>query len=318
VQGTATASSNINAPSGRRRRGSQARTEALFAYIFLTPWLVGFVAFVAGPLLASLLLSATQYNIVKPPIFLGLANYTRAFTEDPLFWPSLLRTFEYAFVVVPLGVGGALLVAVLLNQGLQLTNVYRTIFFMPHLTPIVASIFIWLWLLHPQYGFVNEALFRLFHIIGPGWFNSKEWAIPSLLLVAMWGTIGGNMMLIFLAGLQGVPKDLYEVASIDGASTFRRFLHITMPMISPTIFFNSVLAIIGALQTFTSAFVATAGGPAYATWFYALHIYTTAFQFNEMGYASALAWIFFVILVSFTFIQFRASTRWVYYAGGSE
>jgi multiple sugar transport system permease protein len=213
-------------------------------------------------------------------------------------------------------VGGALLVAVLLNQGLQLTNVYRTIFFMPHLTPIVASIFIWLWLLHPQYGFVNEALFRLFHIIGPGWFNSKEWAIPSLLLVAMWGTIGGNMMLIFLAGLQGVPKDLYEVASIDGASTFRRFLHITMPMISPTIFFNSVLAIIGALQTFTSAFVATAGGPAYATWFYAVNIYYQAFQYFNMGYAAALSWLFAVLIITLTWSQFRMSRSWVYYAGG--
>lgn len=301
-----------------KRRSSVARSEAIFAYIFLLPWIVGFIAFVVGPIIASLILSFTQYNIVKPPIFLGFANYTRAFTEDPLFWPSILRTFEYAVIVVPLGVGGALMAAVLLNQGLRLTNVYRTVFFLPHLTPVVASIFIWLWLLHPQYGFVNETLFRLFRIIGPGWFNSKAWAIPALLLVALWGTIGGNMMLIFLAGLQGVPKDLYEVASIDGAGAFRRFWNITLPMISPTVFFNTVLAVIGALQTFTSAFVATAGGPAYATWFYALHIYATAFQFSEMGYASALAWIFSIVLVSFTFVQFRASTRWVYYAGGVE
>jgi multiple sugar transport system permease protein len=295
-----------------------ARTENIYAYLFLLPWIVGFVAFVAGPILASLVLSLTTYDIATDPEFIGIANYVRAFTQDPLFWGSILRTFEYSIVVVPLGVGGALLAAVLLNQGLKGTNVYRTIFFMPHLTPVVASIFIWLWLLHPQYGFVNEALFRIFRIIGPGWFNSKEWAIPSLLLVALWGIIGGNMMLIFLAGLQGVPKDLYEVASIDGASTLRRFGNITLPMISPTLFFNSVLAIIGALQTFTSAFVATQGGPAYATWFYALHIYATAFQFDEMGYASALAWIFFIVLVSFTFVQFRASTRWVYYAGEKE
>jgi multiple sugar transport system permease protein len=300
------------------RRRSLVRQEAFFAYVFLLPWLVGFLAFVAGPILASLYLSLTTYDIVKPPEFIGLSNFVRAFTQDELFWPSILRTFEYAAIIVPTGVGGALLVAVLLNQGLRLTNIYRTIFFLPHLTPVVASVFIWLWLLHPQYGYVNEMIFRLFHVEGPGWFNAKEWAIPSLILVALWGTIGGNMMMIFLAGLQGVPKDLYEVASIDGAGRWTRFWNITMPMISPTLFFNSVLAVIGALQTFTTAFVATQGGPAYATWFYALHIYTTAFQFSEMGYAAALAWIFFVVLVSFTLIQFRASTRWVFYAGGNE
>jgi multiple sugar transport system permease protein len=299
----------------RRRLGTH---EAFFAYVFLLPWIIGFLAFVAGPILASLYLSLTTYDIVKPPDFTGLANYVRAFTQDDLFWPSILRTFEYAAIIVPTGVGGALLVAVLLNQGLRFTNFYRTVFFLPHLTPVVASVFIWLWLLHPQYGYVNEMIFRLFHVEGPGWFNSKEWSIPSLILVALWGIIGGNMMMIFLAGLQGVPKDLYEVASIDGAGAWSRFWNITLPMISPTLFFNSVLAVIGALQTFTTAFVSTQGGPAYATWFYALHIYATAFQFSEMGYAAALAWIFFVVLVSFTVIQFRASTRWVFYAGGNE
>lgn len=211
--------------------------------------------------------------------------------------------------------GGALLTAILLNQGLRFTNIYRTIFFLPHLTPVVASVFIWRWLLNPKFGFVNEMLWRLFHIQGPGWFGSKEWAMPALVLVALWGIIGGNMMMIFLAALQGVPKEFYEVGEIDGAGLWHRFRHITLPMISPTTFFNTVLAIIGALQTFTSAFVATQGGPAYATWFYALHIYATAFNYTEMGYASALAWIFFVVLVTFTFIQFRASSRWGYYAG---
>ncbi len=311
------APTRVITPTVNRRRRLVSQ-EALYAYIFLLPWLVGFIAFVAGPILASLLLSLTTYDIVKPPVFIGLGNYVRAFTADELFWPSILRTFEYALIIVPTGVGGALLVALLLNQGLRCTNLYRTVFFLPHLTPVVASVFIWLWLLHPQYGFVNELLFRLFRIIGPGWFTSKDWAIPSLILVALWGVIGGNMMMIFLAGLQGVPKDLYEVAAIDGAGSWTRFWNITLPMISPTVFFNSVLAVIGALQTFTTAFVATQGGPAYATWFYALHIYTTAFSFSEMGYANALAWLFFAVLVSFTVVQFRASTRWVFYAGGSE
>lgn len=304
--------------TARRGKSSIARQEAIIAYIFLAPWIVGFVVFTAGPIIASLGLSLSTYDIVKPPVFIGLDNYVRAFTADPLFWSSILRTVEYALVVVPIGVGGALLVALLLNQSLRFTNVYRTVFFLPHLTPVVAAVFIWTWLLQPQYGFVNEALFQQFHIIGPGWFLAKEWAIPSLILVALWGIIGGNMMMIFLAGLQGVPKDLYEVASIDGAGAWRRFVSITIPMISPTLFFNSVLAIIGALQTFTTAFIATQGGPAYASWFYALHIYTTAFQFGEYGYAAALAWLFFVVLVGFTVFQFRASTRWVYYASEVE
>jgi len=302
-------------PTVRRRRSTMARQEAFFAYLFLLPWIIGFVAFIAGPMLASLFLSLTSYNIVAPPTFVGLENFVRAFTQDPLFWGSLGKTFLYAIVVVPLGVGGALLVAMLLNQSLRGTSFYRTIFFLPHLTPAVAAVYIWAWLLNPQFGFVNEIIWKIARIEGPGWLGSKEWAIPALILIALWGIIGGNMMMIFLAGLQGVPKELYEVASLDGANPWQRFWNITFPMISPTVFFNSVLAIIGALQTFTSAFVATGGGPAYATYFYALHIYNTAFSYTEMGYASALAWIFFVILVTFTFIQFQASNRWVYYAG---
>ncbi len=287
----------------------------MYGYLFLLPWIIGFVVFVGGPMIASLVLSFTKYNIVKPPTFIGLENFTRAFSKDPLFWSSIGRTFLYAVLVVPLGVTGALLTAMLLNQGLRGTNIYRTVFFLPHLTPAVASIFVWTWLLNPSFGFVNEMLFRIAHITGPGWFGDKAWAIPSLVLIALWGTIGGNMMMIFLAGLQGVPKDLYEVASIDGATSWNRFWNITLPMISPTLFFNTVLAIIGALQSFTNAFVATGGGPAYATYFYALHIYNTAFSYSEMGYASALAWLFFLVLVSFTYLQFWASKRWVYYAG---
>jgi len=292
-----------------------ARQEAIYAYVFLAPWLVGLFGLVIGPMIASLVLSFHSYNIVAPPTFVGLDNFRRAFFEDPRFWPSLGVTFTYAAVVVPCGVGGALLVALLLNQGLRATNLYRTFFFLPHLTPVVASVYIWAWLLNRQFGFVNEVLWRIARIEGPGWLTSKEWALPALMMMALWGIIGGNMMMIFLAGLQGVPKELYEVASIDGANPWSRFWNITLPMISPTLFFNAVLAVIGALQTFTSAYVATQGGPAYATWFYALHIYTTAFNYTEYGYASALAWIFFVVLVSFTFLQFRASTRWVYYAG---
>ena len=298
-----------------RRRSTMAQKEAWYAYLFLAPWIVGFLIFVAGPMIASLILSFTKYDISNPPAFLGFENFNRAFRLDPQFWPSLKRTFIYAALVVPTSVGGALLVALLVNQRLRGTNVFRTVFFLPHLTPVVASIYVWTWLLNPSFGLVNEIIYRVSHLQGPGWFGDTTWAIPSLVLVALWGAIGGNLMLIFLAGLQGVPKDLYEVAELDGAGKWDRFWHVTLPMISPTLFFNSILAIIGALQSFTPAFVATNGGPAYATTFYALQIYNTAFSFGEMGYACALAWLFFIVLVTFTYVQFRASRRWVYYAG---
>jgi len=292
-----------------------ARREAIVAYTLLLPWILGFVCFVAGPILASLYLSLTTYNIAQPPEFVGLGNFVQALTQDPLFWGSLERTFLYAVIVVPLGVSGALLVAVLLNQGLRMTSIYRALFFLPHLTPFVAAVFIWEWLLDPTFGFINNVIWSISHVQGPGWFSSPDWAMPALIMIAFWAIIGGDMMLIFLAGLQGVPQELYEVAALDGAGVWHRFWNITLPMISPTLFFNSILAVIGALQTFTTAFVATGGGPSYATYFYALHIYNTAFSFTEMGYASALAWIFFIILIIFTFIQFRASKSWVYYAG---
>ncbi|HEX5416992.1 MAG TPA: sugar ABC transporter permease [Chloroflexota bacterium] len=302
-------------PVAGRWRSPAARREALVAYSLLLPWILGFVCFVAGPILASLYLSLTTYNIAQPPQFVGLGNFIQALTQDPLFWGSLAKTFIYAVIVVPLGVSGALLVAILLNQGLRLTSIYRALFFLPHLTPFVAAVFIWEWLLDPTFGFINNVIWVISHVQGPGWLSSPDWAMPALILIAFWAIIGGDMMLIFLAGLQGVPPELYEVASLDGAGVWSRFWNITLPMISPTLFFNSILAVIGALQTFTTAFVATGGGPSYATYFYALHIYNTAFSYTEMGYASALAWIFFIILIVFTFIQFRASKSWVYYAG---
>jgi multiple sugar transport system permease protein len=304
-------------PTLARRRGSSlARQEAFFGYLFLFPWLIGLTVFVAGPMLGAIVLSFTPYSLARRLEFNGVDNFVRAFTSDPLFYGSVQRTLTYAIVYVPLAVVGALLVAMLLNQGLKLTNVFRTIFFLPHLVPIVATVYIWTYLLNPRYGLVNEALFRLFKLdSGPGWFASKDWAMPGLIILALWAQIGGNMMLIFLAGLQGVPKDLYEVASLDGANGWQKFRNITLPMISPTLFFNLVLGIIGALQSFSNAFVASNGGPAYATWLYALHIYKTGFDFGELGYACALAVIFFAVLVVLTYGQFQLQKRWVYYAG---
>ena len=296
---------------------THARREAVEGYVCLAPWAFGFAVFIAGPIDYSLYLSLTDSDVLSPPKFVGLANYERAFFGDDLFWSSLARTFYYAVLVVPLGVVGSLLAALLLNQRLAATNIYRTLYFLPHLTPSVAAALLWVWVLQPDFGLVNYLL-GMVGITGPAWFGSTEWAIPSLALIALWNGVGGNRMMIFLAGLQGVPQELADAAEVDGANAWQRFRHVTLPMISPTLFFNLVLGIIGALQVFTTALIATRGGPANATWFYALHIYTNAFQYFSMGYASALAWIFFVVMFAFTAVQMRVSSRWVYYAGGER
>lgn len=290
--------------------------EALAGYLFLLPWIIGLICFIAGPMMSSAYLSFTRYDIVNTPEWVGLKNFSEIFTTDRLFWPSMMLTFKYALILVPFSLFGSLLAALLLNQGLRGTTWYRTFFFLPHLTPIVAAAVLWGWIFNPDVGPVNHWIRT---ITGspdaPGWFRDPDWAFTAILVVAMWGAIGGNTMLIFLAGLQGVPQELYDAADVDGAGIMAKFWNVTIPMLTPTIFFNMVLGIIGALKVFALAFVATEGGPAYATWFYALHIYNRAFKYFEMGYASALAWIFFFVMFFFTYIQFRYSRRWVYYAG---
>jgi len=290
------------------------KREALEGYLYLAPWSLGFLIFVAGPMLASLYLSFTKYNVMLAPEWVGLGNYITALTKDALFIPSILRTFYYTALVVPLGLALSLGVAVLLNRPLRLTSLWRTFFFLPTLTPVVAAALLWRWMLNPDAGIVNYLLAQI-GIKGPGWLASTEWAIPSLALIGLWGSVGGSRMIIFLAGLQSVPYELLEAAEIDGAGRWAKFVNVTLPMITPTIFFNLVLGIIFALRTFESAFVATNGGPARATWFISLHIYQNAFVSFDMGYASALAWLFVIVILVFTLIQFRTADRWVYYAG---
>jgi len=297
------------------RYDTRAETrECLWGFLFAVPWLLGLLIFIVGPILVSLYLSVTKYDVITSPEFIGLANYGRAFFEDELFWPSLGRTFRYALGVVPFSLIGALLIALLLNQGYRGTNLFRTLYFLPHLTPAVAMAILWRWLLQPSVGPVNYFLGQI-GIKGPGWLTDPKWALNSLILVALWGSLGGNNMLIFLAGLQGVPEELYDAAEVDGAGRWRKFRHVTLPMISPTMFFNLIMGIIGALKVFAMAFVATGGGPSRATWFFALHLYNWAFQYFEMGYAAALAWIFAVVVIAITMIQFKLSSRWVFYAG---
>lgn len=291
--------------------------KALWGYIFLLPWAIGLIVFWLGPILASLYFSFLQYDMISDPIFVGLDNYKKAFTGDELFWPSLTRTFTYSLVVVPIGLLGALGLALLLNRGMKGTALFRTFFFLPSLTPAVALALVWTWLLQSQFGPVNVGL-EYIGIQGPAWLTDKNWALWSLIVISLWNTFGGSPMLIFLAGLQGVPESLLDAAEIDGAGRWAKFRHVVLPMISPTLLFNLILGIIGALKVFTLAYVATKGGPAYATWFLAYHIYQEAFQYFRMGYGSALAWIFVLVLLIFTFIQMRLSKRWVYYAGEND
>jgi multiple sugar transport system permease protein len=301
----------------RLKKRLRRHREAILGYLYLSPFILGFLIFTAGPMLASLGLSFTEYRVMSPPRWVGVQNYKMAFLDDPLFWPSLKRTFTYTLITTPLVVAGSLALALLLNQGVKGTTWFRTAFFLPHLTPMVAAALLWLVILDPDGGVLNYLL-SLAGIEGPGWFTSPRWAIPALIVVSTWMGVGGNRMLIFLAGLQGVPQSLYDAARVDGATAWQRFLYVTLPMISPALFFNLVLALIGHLRVFTAALVATRGGPAYATWFFSLHIYTQAFQYFEMGYGSALAWIFMLVLLSLTYLQFRLAGGWVYYEGNVQ
>lgn len=291
-----------------------ARREAITGYLWIAPWLLGFVLFTAGPVVASFYISLMRFNFGSTSRFVGPANYVEALTKDPLFWSSLLRTAYYTVLVVSLGVASSLLAALLLNQRLRGTSLYRTMFFLPSLVPIVATATLWAWILAADIGPMSSALGAI-GVKSPRWFAQAQWAIPAIVIIVLWTSVGGGRMITFLAGLQGVPQELYDAAAIDGTGAWQRFRNVTLPLISPVVFFNVVLGIIGSFQVFEVAFVATQGGPGEATYFYALHVYNKAFRDFEFGYAAALAWLLFLALVVFTQVQFRAATRWVYYEG---
>ncbi len=289
-----------------------AAREALIFYLCIMPWIVGFIVFTAGPMLASIVISMTDWNIISPPEFVGLRNFVKLFTDDPVFIKSLWVTTYYTFGAVPLGLVVGLLIALLMNARLPGITIFRTIYYLPAVVSGVAVALLWQWVFNPQMGVINGILW-LFRIRGPDWIYSEEWVIPSFILMSLWG-VGGSMV-IYLAGLQGVPTELYEAAAIDGAGKVRQFSAITLPMISPVLFFNLIMGIIGSFQVFTSAFVMTQGGPNNGSLFLVLYLYRNAFKYFKMGYASALAWVLFAIIMAFTLIIFRSSAVWVYYEG---
>ncbi len=282
----------------------------LTGWLFASPIVIGLLVFTVYPFFASLYLSFCDYDIFTSPNWIGWTNYTTLFTQDPLFWKSLKNVLFYTAFAVPLSIAFGVILALLLDANIRGLSVYRTLFFLPSIVPIVASSVLWMWLLNPRIGLVNTLL-RLVGVEGPAWLNDPGWSKPSLIIMAVWGV--GHFMIIYLAGLKDIPVTLYEAAMVDGASAWQRMRHVTLPMLTPVIFFNLVMGLIGAFQYFTQAFIMTAGGPLDSTLFYALNLFYQAFRYLKMGYASAMAWVLFVIVVAITAAVFKSQGRWVHY-----
>lgn len=300
----------IQASVRTRRPISQRRREAIAGILFAGPWLIGLCAFILLPLVQSLWYSFTAYDILHPARFVGLANYTDL-VHDSLAGQAFGNTLYITVIGVPIGILMALCMALLLNQDVRGIAVYRTLFYLPAVAPVVASSLLWLWVLNGNYGLINMLLSEL-NILGPNWFNDPAWAKPAIILMLTWGSAGATMI-ILLAGLKNIPLALYEAARVDGASRLAQFRHITLPMLSPSLFFVVVVGVINAFQVFTQAYVATQGGPLNSTLFYVYDLFNNAFGYFKMGYASAMAWLLFLVILAITLIQFRLARYWVFY-----
>jgi len=296
----------------RRRVSAGMRRSLFLGLLFVSPWVIGFFLFTVYPLLSSFYYSFTRYNLLTRPSFLGLRNYIDLFTNDPHFGIVNYNTLYYVGLSAPLGVAGAFVMASLLNTDIKGRSVFRSIFFFPSIVPAVVTAMVWGFLLNAQYGAINATLQSL-RLPVIRFLSKPELAKPTLILISVWAQ--GNAIVIFLASLQDVPRSLYEAATVDGASGWHKFRHITVPMCTPVILFNLIMSFINGFQNFTLPWLLTGGGPNQATEFYALYLYRNAFQYLRMGKASALAWILFVVILAFTVALFKSSARWVYYAG---
>ncbi len=299
-------------PGAKVKKGrSLLWSEARDGYLFILPWILGFIIFTAGPMLASLYISFTRWEIVTPSVWVGGAQYVKLFNDDR-FWLSLYNTSYYVFIGVPLHLFFALLAALAVNMNLRGIHFFRTAYYVPSLTPVVANSILWVWIFHPEWGLAN-AFLEWIGLEGLYWLQDPRLAKPALIVMSFW-SIGGQMV-ILLAGLKGIPMELYEAAAIDGANWWSRFWRVTLPLLTPALFFNLIIAIIGAFQVFTQAYIMTEGGPNYSTLFYLLYLFRAAFENFRMGYASAMAWVLFIIVLTFTIVQFVLSDRWVFYEG---
>lgn len=297
----------------RRKLTKSERQEEKLFYILTGPWLIGLALFFVIPMIASLWISLNQWDMLTAAKFIGLNNYKTAFAVDPLFWQSLKVTGLYSILSVPLGLIFSLLLSLLLNQAVRGMRLFRTIFYLPAVVSGVSVMVLWMWIFNPQIGLLNTIL-GYFGIQGPGWIFDPKWALPSMVIMSLWSTIGGSVI-IWLAGLKGIPPMLYEAAELDGADVWQKFRHVTIPMLTPTIFFNLVMGIIGTMQTFGEAYVMTKGGPMNSTLFFNFYLFDHAFQNFRMGYASALAWILFLLIFALTLLVVKSSDAWVYYEG---
>lgn len=295
----------------RKWTRNHARREAVGGYLFISPVVIGILLFTGWPILQSLYYSLTEFNVLKPPVWVGLKNYKMLFA-DPDFWNSLRLTVIYTLASVPLGLTAGFFLALLLKRNVAGVRYYRTLYYLPVVVPVVALGVLWKQLYSPGYGIANEIL-QWFGLEPYSWFSRPESVMPSLILMGLWQV--GAAMIIWIAGLEGVPPHLYESAIVDGASPLQRFWNITIPMVSPIIFYNLVIGVIGALQIFGQVVVTTNGGPVKASNFLMVEIYRRAFGTFEMGYASALSWVLFVMIMCLTVIVFRTSRHWVYYEG---
>lgn len=305
---------SVPSARARRRWGPSRNTvhDNLVGYLFFAPWLIGLVLFNILPIFSAVYYSFTEYSVLQPPRWVGLKNYYDMFYVDELFGKAVYNTLYYALFSVPLGLIFAIVLAMLLNYRVWGLTFFRATFFLPSIVPGVAAAVIWAWILNPEYGLINDLLSRV-GLPGPPWLTSAVWSKPAFILMSLWGI--GSTTIIFLAALQDIPQHLYEAAEIDGANLFHRAYYVTLPMLTPAIFFNLIMGVIGALQIFTQVYVISDGGPLWSTLFYVFYLYRQGFQYFNMGYASALSLVLFVITLIFTMILMVTSKRWVYYEG---
>lgn len=295
------------------KRKSKDKSEAVAGVVFASPAMIGFVVFSAIPMLASLILSFTDYRIVNDMKFIGLENYRYLLSgENPFFYKSLFVTFYYMILSVPIGVAFHFFSAILMNAKIKGKGFFRVIYYIPSVIPMAASCMIWLWMFNPDRGLLNYLL-DLLHLPASQWVGSEASVIPSIVIIAVW--MAGNTMVVFLAGLQDIPTTLYEAMEIDGGNAFHKLFYITIPLSTPLIFFNSVMGLIRGMQVFIQPLIMTDGGPNNGSLFYALNLYREGFEYSRMGVACAMAWILFVIILIITGLYFKLSKRWVFYAG---